>query len=61
LAEGGEAATTVIPGDFGSNNIVIDNENFVEKTGSDIVHCGEKVSGIITYVQTLIDFTFCHY
>jgi hypothetical protein len=45
--KGEEAATTVLPSNFGLDNIVIGNENFVENTGSDIVHCGEKVSGII--------------
>jgi hypothetical protein len=44
---GEEAITTVLPSNFGLHNIVIGNEKFVEKTGSDTVHCGEKVSRII--------------
>jgi Periplasmic copper-binding protein (NosD) len=50
---GGEAATTVLPSEFGLNNIVIGNENFVEKTGSDTVDCGEKVRGTIILTANL--------
>jgi hypothetical protein len=51
--KGGEAATTVIPSDFGSNNTVIGNENFVKKTELDAVHCGEKVTGTIKLTANL--------
>jgi hypothetical protein len=51
--KGEEAATTVLPSDFGVDNIVIGKENFVKKTGLDAVHCGEKVTGIIKLTTNL--------
>jgi Periplasmic copper-binding protein (NosD) len=51
--KGEGAATTVLPSDFDLDSIVIGNENFIEKTGSDTVACGEKVRGTIILTANL--------